>query len=52
MSGKWRGLASEWLERQHSGPIDFNDKQKYYRRLLNRGFTHSQAMDAINRPTL
>ena len=48
-SGEWTDLAAEWLERQHHGPIDFDAKKKLYRRLANRGFTHSQAMDAINR---
>jgi regulatory protein len=47
-SGEWSGLAREWLQRQHAGPIDFKLKQKLYRRLANRGFTHSQAMDALN----
>jgi regulatory protein len=48
-SGEWTDLATEWLERNHSGPIDFDMKKKLYRRLANRGFTHSQAMDAIKR---
>ncbi len=48
-SGEWTDLAAEWLERQHQGPIDFDAKKKLYRRLANRGFTHSQAMDAIER---
>lgn len=48
-SGEWTGLAAEWLERNHAGPIDFDMKKKLYRRLANRGFTHSQAMDAMNR---
>ena len=48
MSGEWRALAAEWLERQHSGTVSFADKQKYYRRLVNRGFSHDQAMDALN----
>jgi len=47
-SERWTSLAAEWLERQHTGPIDFDTKKKLYRRLANRGFTHSQAMDAIN----
>ena len=47
-SGEWTDLAAEWLERQHHGPIDFESKKKLYRRLANRGFTHAQAMDAIN----
>ncbi|MGI9320836.1 MAG: regulatory protein RecX [Thiogranum sp.] len=50
MRGQWRALAAKWLDRQHSGPIDFADKKKYYRRLVNRGFSHDQAMDALNRP--
>ncbi len=49
-SDQWTDLAAEWLHRQISGPIDFNQKKKYYRRLANRGFTHDQAMDALNRP--
>ena len=48
-SGQWTDLAAEWLERSHSGPIDFETKKKLYRRLANRGFTHAQAMDAISR---
>lgn len=46
-SGEWTALAREWLERQHSGPIDFDNKRKYYRRLQNRGFTHDQSMNAL-----
>ncbi len=49
-SDQWTELASEWLVRQHDGPIDFDSKKKYYRRLVNRGFTHDQAMDAVNQP--
>lgn len=48
-SERWTSLASEWLERQHSGAIDFETRKKFYRRLANRGFTHSQAMDAMNK---
>ncbi len=48
-SGEWTDLAAESLERNHPGPIDFDTKKKLYRRLANRGFTHAQAMDAINR---
>jgi regulatory protein len=48
MSGEWNALAVEWLRRKHSGTIDFADKRKYYRRLVNRGFTHDQAMDVLN----
>ena len=44
---EWTGLAAQWLERQNPGSIDFEKKKKYYRRLLSRGFTHDQAMDAL-----
>ncbi len=45
---QWTDLAAEWLSRQLSGPIDYDLKKKYYRRLASRGFTHAQAMDAMN----
>ena len=48
-SGQWTGLAADWLQRQHPEPLDFKGRRKFYRRLLNRGFTHDQAMDALNR---
>ncbi len=48
--GNWMELAREWLQRQHTGELRFKDKQKYYRRLVNRGFTHDQAMDACKSP--
>jgi len=44
----WTDLASGWLQRQHPGTLDFDSRGKYYRRLLNRGFTHDQAMDALD----
>jgi regulatory protein len=47
---QWRALAAEWLDRHQSGPIDFDLKKKFYRRLVNRGFSHDQAMDALNKP--
>lgn len=46
---EWTALAAQWLERQHPGPLDFAARGKFYRRLLNRGFSHDQAMDAITR---
>ena len=45
---EWTPLAREWLDRQHAGPIDFELKKKFYRRLVSRGFSHDQAMDALN----
>ena len=47
-SEEWTDLAAQWLERQNPGSIDFEQKKKYYRRLTSRGFTHDQAMDALN----
>jgi regulatory protein len=47
-SQEWTDIARQWVERQTAGPIDFDDKKKYYRRLVSRGFTHGQAMDALN----
>ena len=44
----WLELARNWLQKQHPGQLSFKDKQKYYRRLVNRGFTHDQAMDACS----
>lgn len=46
-SEQWPELAREWLARQHPGPLDFDARKKFYRRLANRGFTHEQAMDAL-----
>ena len=46
---EWNDLAAQWLARQNTGVIDFDAKKKYYRRLTSRGFTHDQAMDALNR---
>ena len=47
-SEEWTKLAARWLERQNPGEIDFEKKKKYYRRIVSRGFTHDQAMDALN----
>ena len=43
----WRDLAAQWLRRQKEFPDDYEVRAKYYRRLVNRGFTHDQAMDAL-----
>jgi len=48
-SEEWAELAAQWLERQNPGEISFEVKKKYYRRLTSRGFTHDQAMDALNK---
>lgn len=44
----WTALASQWLRRQGCAlPVD-ERRDAYYRRLVNRGFSHDQAMDALN----
>ena len=48
-SEHWVDLASGWLERQHRTKLEFEDKARCYRRLVNRGFNHEQAMGAIAR---
>lgn len=48
-ASEWTDLAAAWLQRQHPGPLDFEARTRCYRRLVNRGFTHDQAMDAVNR---
>jgi regulatory protein len=44
----WTELATMWLLRQGVVVDDHEARAKYYRRLLSRGFTHDQAMDAMN----
>jgi regulatory protein len=44
---EWVPLAASWLSRQHSGALDFAGRARYYRRLINRGFSHLQAMAAL-----
>lgn len=46
----WVALARSWL-RGHGGtpdPDDRNGRARAYRRLQNRGFTHAQAMAALD----
>ena len=43
----WNELALNWLSRQSGRADDYQTQSKYYRRLVNRGFTHDQAMDAL-----
>lgn len=48
-TASWTGLAAEWLLRQGRLDLDYETRAKFYRRLASRGFTHDQAMDALNR---
>lgn len=45
----WVDLAAAWLARKHDGELEFEDRARFYRRLVNRGFSHEQAMCALNR---
>ena len=47
----WTELASEWLNRQSPELGTYKQNGRYYRRLQNRGFTHDQAMNAIQQIT-
>jgi regulatory protein len=44
---EWVGLAATWLAQHCTNPLDYAAKGKYYRRLVNRGFSHQQAMAAL-----
>ncbi|HMB59400.1 MAG TPA: regulatory protein RecX [Xanthomonadales bacterium] len=46
---EWTTLAATWLSQQSHEPLDFHGRARYYRRLVNRGFTHQQAMDALSK---
>ena len=45
----WTQLAVDWLLRQRADVRDYQTRAAFYRRLSNRGFTHSQAMSALDR---
>lgn len=45
----WVDLAAAWLARQHGATQKFEDRARFYRRLINRGFSHEQAMRALDR---
>jgi regulatory protein len=45
----WVDLAHAWLERQSGATLEFEDRARFYRRLVNRGFSHEQAMNALDR---
>lgn len=44
----WTDLAANWLLRQHSEKLEYEDRARFYRRLLSRGFSHEQAMGALD----
>lgn len=46
-SAYWIDLAANWLLRQHGREFEFEDRARFYRRLVSRGFSHEQAMGAL-----
>lgn len=48
-AGYWVDLAANWLARQTKTELNFEDRARCYRRLVSRGFSHEQAMNAISR---
>lgn len=45
---EWVELAVAWLASHCATPLDHDARGKYYRRLVNRGFSHQQAMAALS----
>ncbi len=47
----WLEAASRWAARRVQGKLDFAQKAKIHRKLMNRGFDHEQASIALSRST-
>ncbi len=49
-SGEWVELASAFIEKRNMAPLvsEFDLRQKVYRSLVNRGFSHDEAIAAID----
>ena len=43
----WIDLAAQWLHRRGYVSSSIQQRAKFYRRLINRGFSHSQAMTGL-----
>ena len=43
----WVRLAADWLVRRAPAGLDYAARAKYYRRLIQRGFTHEQAVKGL-----
>jgi len=43
----WVRLAADWLQRHAPAGLDYPHRAKYYRRLIQRGFTHEQAVKGL-----
>jgi len=45
----WLEAATQWADRRIHGELDFTQKAKIHRKLMNRGFNHEQASIALDR---
>jgi len=46
----WVDMATQWLGKRHQGSeLDYDERARIYRSLVNRGFTHEQANTALSR---
>jgi len=45
----WLDAAARWADRRIHGELDFSQKAKFHRKLMNRGFNHEQATIALTR---
>ena len=45
----WFDAAASWAAKRVRGELDFTDRAKLHRRLMNRGFNHGQASAALDR---
>lgn len=45
----WCDAATQWADKKHRGEMDYAERARVYRSLMNRGFTHEQANIALDR---
>ena len=45
----WFDNASQWADKRCHGELDFAERAKIHRSLMNRGFSHEQASVALDR---
>ena len=45
----WFDSATRWAEKKCRGELDYAERARIYRSLMNRGFTHEQANVALDR---
>ena len=44
----WFDVATQWADKRCHGELDYAGRAKFYRSLMNRGFTHEQANVALD----